>query len=557
PPSPMVAVTVTDTGSGIPLALRDRIFEPFVQGDGSSERVYGGAGLGLAIAKQLVEMHCGQIWVDSRPGATCFTVTLPIASPAEEDDPAALPCDPETSILPIPAAITANLLGADSLRSASGWLDLHERDAVDKADLMPDVPLSLSKDNLRPDSSPPEDSVPEGFKILVVDDDPINRQVLVNHLRLHHYLPIQAESGADVLALIGHGLEPDLVLLDVMLPRMTGYELCRRLRQSFPATELPILMLTAKTQVADLVEGLTAGANDYLSKPVSQAELLARIKTHLELSKTSLAYARFVPHEFLNLLGCDRILDVRLGAQVQADMTVMFADIRGFTALTERMSPKESFEFLNSYLSEVSPVIRQYGGFIDKYIGDAVMAIFPNSPDDAIQAAIAMQHQVNQYNQVRQNWGEVPIAIGIGIHTGSLSLGTIGEEERMESTVIADAVNLAARLEKLTKLYGAGIVISAQTLGRLPEELPYSYRLLDRVKPRGRKELVEVWEIYNGDPEPLLALKRQTQLQFEEGIYLYHNEQISRAEALFEAVIGSNPADSATRLYLDRCRQQR
>ena len=556
--SEMVFVTVSDTGSGIAPGARDRIFEPFAQGDGSSRRSYGGAGLGLAIVKQLVELHCGQIWVNSHAGGTRFTFTLPLAT----DTASAPPCRPELPALPIAVApVSPSLvLNGEGLRSALGWLDLHQDgDAVAKADLLPDVPLSLSKDSLRQDSPSPGDTGDgaDGFKILVVDDDPVNRQVLVNHLLLHDYVPIQAESGADVLALVDHGLEPDLVLLDVMLPRMTGYELCRCLRQSFSATELPILMLTAKTQVSDLVEGLAAGANDYLSKPVSQAELLARIKTHLELSKTSLAYARFVPHEFLNLLGCDRILDVRLGAQIQADMTVLFADIRGFTALTERMTPKESFEFLNSYLSQVSPVIRQYGGFIDKYIGDAVMALFPNSPDDAIQAAIAMQRQVSQYNQVRQSQGQVPIAIGIGIHTGSLSLGTIGEDERMESTVIADAVNLAARLEKLTKLYGAGIVVSAQTLGYLPEELPYSYRLLDRVKPRGRQELVEVWEIYNGDPEPLVALKRQTQLQFEEGIYFYHNEQISRAEELFEAVIGSNPEDLATRLYLERCRKQR
>jgi len=429
--------------------------------------------------------------------------------------------------------------------------------AVSKADLLPNVPLSLSKGNLRQDSDARQTGSEAGFKILVVDDDPINRQVLINHLSLHNYVPIQAESGADVFALVDQGLEPDLVLLDVMLPRMTGYEICRRLRQTFPATDLPILMLTAKTQVADLVEGLTSGANDYLSKPVSPGELLARIKTHLELSKTSLAYARFVPHEFLNLLGCDRILDVQLGAQIQADMTVMFADIRGFTALTERMSPRESFEFLNSYLAEVSPVIRQHGGFIDKYIGDAVMAIFPHSPDDAIQAAIAIQHQVRHYNQTRQQQAQEPIAIGVGIHTGSLSLGTIGEEERMESTVISDAVNLAARLEKLTKLYGAGIVVSAQTLGHLPEELQYSHRLLDRVQPRGRKELVEVWEIYDGDPESLQILKQQTQLQFEEGVYFYHNREILKAEELFEAVIASNPQDLATRLYLKRCQQQR
>jgi len=547
PSRPIVAVTVADTGIGIEPEVRDRVFEPFTQGDGSDGRLHGGAGLGLAIVKQLVELQRGQIWVDSSGNGTQVTFTVPVAT-EDLDTPLG-----DTTSLEMP-------LEPKGIHRLADWIESRwnqKAAAVSKADLLPNVPLSLSKGNLRQDSDARQTGSEAGFKILVVDDDPINRQVLINHLSLHNYVPIQAESGADVFALVDQGLEPDLVLLDVMLPRMTGYEICRRLRQTFPATDLPILMLTAKTQVADLVEGLTSGANDYLSKPVSPGELLARIKTHLELSKTSLAYARFVPHEFLNLLGCDRILDVQLGAQIQADMTVMFADIRGFTALTERMSPRESFEFLNSYLAEVSPVIRQHGGFIDKYIGDAVMAIFPHSPDDAIQAAIAIQHQVRHYNQTRQQQAQEPIAIGVGIHTGSLSLGTIGEEERMESTVISDAVNLAARLEKLTKLYGAGIVVSAQTLGHLPEELQYSHRLLDRVQPRGRKELVEVWEIYDGDPESLQILKQQTQLQFEEGVYFYHNREILKAEELFEAVIASNPQDLATRLYLKRCQQQR
>ncbi|MGF1534978.1 MAG: ATP-binding protein, partial [Elainellaceae cyanobacterium] len=478
---PLVAVTVKDTGPGIDPAVRDRIFEPFAQGDGSTVRLYGGAGLGLAIVKKLVELQGGRIWVDSGDRGTHFTFTLPIALPK------ALPAassNPQDNVSGDKAAgvatVTAQspppqtLLASTGVRSASGWVEASwgkDEVAVSKEDLLPDVPLSLSKDNLRQEE--PVGAEATGFKILIVDDDPINRQVLVNHLSMHNYVPIQAESGADVFALIEHGLEPDLVLLDVMLPRMSGYDICRSLRESFSASELPVLMLTAKTQVADLVEGLTAGANDYLSKPVSQAELLARIKIHLELSKTSLAYARFVPHEFLNLLGRDRILDVKLGDQKQANMTIMFADIRSFTALSEQMTPKESFEFLNSYLAEVSPVIRQYGGFVDKYIGDAVMAIFPNAPDDAIQAAISIQRQVSQYNQARQAGGEAAIAIGIGIHTGSLILGTIGEEERMESTVISDAVNLAARLEKLTKLYGAGIIVSAQTLAHIPEEWPY------------------------------------------------------------------------------------
>ena len=176
------------------------------------------------------------------------------------------------------------------------------------------------------------------------------------------------------------------------------------------------------------------------------------------------AAKRFVPHEFLNFLGHKSIVDVQLGDQVQQEMSIMFADIRNFATFSERMSPKENFDFINDYLNRVGPVIRAHQGFIDKYIGDAVMALFPNTADDALQAAIAMQKQVSLYNWERQQQGDGAIAIGIGLHTGSLMLGTIGESERMESTVIADAVNLASRLESLTKTYGASILISGDTL---------------------------------------------------------------------------------------------
>ena len=223
-------------------------------------------------------------------------------------------------------------------------------------------------------------------------------------------------------------------------------------------------MLTAKDRVSDLVEGLGVGANDYLTKPVSKNELLARIKTHIELSKINIAYGRFVPREFLRFLERESIVDVRLGDQVLKEMSILFADIRSFTTLSEGMSPEENFNFLNSYLSRVGPVIRNRRGFIDKYIGDAVMALFPESADDALQAAIAIQKEVAIYNRYRQKSGYRAIAIGIGLHRGSLMLGTIGEEQRMESTVISDAVNLASRLEELTKVYGVSILISGAML---------------------------------------------------------------------------------------------
>ena len=174
-----------------------------------------------------------------------------------------------------------------------------------------------------------------------------------------------------------------------------------------------------------------------------------------DMLRQNKAFVRFVPREFLRFLEIESIVDVKLGDAVQKEMSILFTDIRSFTSLSESMTPQENFNFINGYLGRVGPVIRSRGGFIDKYIGDAVMALFPERPEDAIDAAIELQCTVELYNRHRNNSGYDPISIGIGIHTGSIMLGMIGEAERMEGTVISDAVNMASRLEGMTKEYGA------------------------------------------------------------------------------------------------------
>jgi two-component system sensor histidine kinase ChiS len=181
------------------------------------------------------------------------------------------------------------------------------------------------------------------------------------------------------------------------------------------------------------------------------------------------------------------------------------------------------------------------------------MALFPESPNDAVQAAIAMQKQVAIYNEERQQQGQVPIAIGIGLHTGNLMLGTIGEAERMETTVIADAVNLASRLEGLTKLYGAGILISHNTLCCLDYTQEQCFRFLDRVMVKGKKLAVAVFEVYDGDAPEQKRLKIQTQARFEVAVFLYYQQQFQEAQLIFQEVLHINPQDKATIIYIKRC----
>jgi two-component system sensor histidine kinase ChiS len=509
-------ITVADTGIGVPADKLERIFESFEQGDGSIAREYGGAGLGLAVTKQLVQLHGGNIRVESTPGiGSQFSFTLPLSK---------------------------------------SQVERKQHEEVSKVHDF--GVMTVTSDEVFLDD---ETLVPtEGdFQILIVDDEPVNLQVLVNHLSLQNYAITQATNGMEALEVIRKGFIPDLILLDVMMPKMTGYELCKKLREQFPATELPVVLLTAKDQVSDLVEGFGAGANDYLTKPISKNELLARIKTHLRLAKINAAYGRFVPHEFLKFLERESIVDVQLGDQVQKEMTVLFADIRSFTTLSEKMSPKENFDFINAYLSRVSPVIRNHNGFIDKYIGDAIMALFPQSADDAVQAAIDMQKQVSVYNSYRQAKGEQPIAIGIGLHTGTLMLGTVGESQRMEGTVIADAVNLASRLEGLTKFYGVDILISEDTLYRLDDSQNYKCRFLSRVKVKGKSKAVDVFEVYDTGPPPQIELKTQTRAEFEQGVDCYVEGKLEEAQQFFQQVLQINEQDKAAKLYIARCEQER
>lgn len=263
---------------------------------------------------------------------------------------------------------------------------------------------------------------------------------------------------------------------------------------------------------------------------------------------------RFVPHEFLTLLGKSSIIDVQLGDQVQKEMTVLFSDIRSFTSLSESMTPERNFNFLNAYLECVSPVIREHNGFIDKYIGDAIMALFPKSSADAIRAAIAMQHQLSTFNEKIAHQGYPAINIGIGLHRGSLMLGTIGEQQRMETTVIADAVNLASRLEESTKKYGARLVISRNTLYELPDPEQFAHRFLGRILVKGKKESIEICEIYEADPEPLKAFKTATRNRFEAAIELHDRGELEAARQIFEVLWQENPEDKVVRICLLRCK---
>jgi class 3 adenylate cyclase len=283
----------------------------------------------------------------------------------------------------------------------------------------------------------------------------------------------------------------------------------------------------------------------------AMADTVQRYSERLEALLS--AYGRFVPHELLHLLEKKSILDLKLGDQVQKDMTVLFSDIVAFTSLSETMTPFENFNFLNSYLRRMGPEIRASGGFIDKYIGDAIMALFPGKPDDALTAAVAMSERLLEYNLHRRKSGYRPILTGIGVQVGSVMLGTLGEHERMDGSVISDAVNLASRLQGLTRFYGSSILTSGQTLKALTDAAQFRCRFVDRVRVKGRRETILVFEVIDGEMPEQRDRRLSYRPDFATALRLYFARDVEGAAAIIRRLYVDNPGDKVLRVYRDRC----
>ena len=273
----------------------------------------------------------------------------------------------------------------------------------------------------------------------------------------------------------------------------------------------------------------------------------------LENARLYDACRRFVPEQFLSFLDKKSLVDVELGNQVERQMTVLFSDIRDFTTISEQMTPAENFAFINEYLGYMEPQIKAHGGFIDKYIGDAIMALFPNSVDDAVKGAIAILKELQTYNRIRQERNLKTLRIGIGLHTGTLILGTVGGLNRMDGTAIGDAVNLSSRVEGLTKTYGVSFLITHKTLAYLNNPLEYDLRFIEKVKAKGKAKAVGLFEIFSADSPKLKKAKIATKEKFEKAVMLYHSEFFKKAAYLFQECIDYDEGDRTAHSYLERC----
>ena len=269
------------------------------------------------------------------------------------------------------------------------------------------------------------------------------------------------------------------------------------------------------------------------------------------ISRLNEAYFQFVPERFLRILGRDHIEDVRLGDQIQREMTLLFSDIRSFTSLSERMTPEESFRFINTYLGAMEPAITENEGFIDKYIGDAIMAIFDASPDASLQAGLSMRRALQELNTDREKAGEFSIDIGIGVHTGTLMLGLVGSDQRMDGTVISDAVNLASRLEGLTKAFGCRMIASEDTLSRTGNPNRWARRDLGRVSVSGRADPVGIAEILDlGDEDD--QAKAQGSDEFTAALRAYQDGHFKVAAQSFAELSADSPSDGPAAFFAAR-----
>lgn len=268
---------------------------------------------------------------------------------------------------------------------------------------------------------------------------------------------------------------------------------------------------------------------------------------------------RFVPYEFISALGREKLTEVMLGDQVQRDVTVFFSDIRDYTTLAENMSPEDNFRFVSAFNSRVGPVIYENKGFVNQYLGDGIMALFPKNPFDALQAAIQMQRTVHIYNAERAAVNRSPIRVGMGLHTGPLIMGIIGDVQRMEAATIADTVNTAARIESLTKHFGVNILISGESLEKLEEkakdlaEVPnFNLRYLGQVQVKGKKEPVAIYECFDGDMPEQFEKKKATSQLFSRAMRAYYDRNFSAAQEAFRSVLAQNPDDLTAQLLLGR-----
>ncbi len=450
---------VSDTGIGIRPDQIPHLFERFRQAEGSANRSYEGSGLGLALVKELVELHGGQVTVDSvYEAGTTFTVWLQSGS-------AHLPphqvIDVQTEVLPSRALV-----------------ELSDIEVEAEEDEPTDWSLNPSPNPDRP------------TQILIVDDNPDLRTYVSGILRDQGYQVWLARNGSEGFQ-AAQARHPNLIITDLMMPLVSGLDLIRMVREDADLKGTPIVLLTAKADEDTRIDGVEKGADAYLSKPFSDRELLAEVHNLLALKAnerrvaelntylTDSVLKRFLPPSLVQRAAQgELVLDLRPEPRM---VTVLFSDIVGFTQLSNTLRSRRVAELLNEYLHEMTRAVFANGGTVDKFMGDAILALFgaPEelSPNEQVRRAVAagrqMQRALNQLNERWQEQGIPPVQFRCGIHQGTAVVGMFGSAERADYTAIGPSVNIASRLQEAAE--PGSILVSAVVADYLGEHEVIKY----------------------------------------------------------------------------------
>ncbi|MEP6844817.1 MAG: adenylate/guanylate cyclase domain-containing protein [Panacibacter sp.] len=274
-----------------------------------------------------------------------------------------------------------------------------------------------------------------------------------------------------------------------------------------------------------------------------------------DVINTNRSYSRFVPREFLSYLNKVSITEVQLGDHLQGEMTVFFSDIRSYTSLSELMSPKTNFAFINDYLGRVVHFIEENEGLVNQYLGDGILALFMHSPEDAIKAAIKIQLDISEVTELGGFHLTNKLENGIGIHSGPLILGMLGTDQRLSTGVISDTVNTASRIEGLTKFFGAQIIISEPALFQIEDTSQFDFRFLGKVQVKGKRDLLRIYEIFDGLSADEKKIKSDTREDFESGLNSYFEKDFELALIYFQKVLSINCNDLAAQIYYNNAEQ--
>lgn len=353
---------------------------------------------------------------------------------------------------------------------------------------------------------------------VIVPSDKIRLNPAIAHLKSVMYAPLRVKNRTLGLIILGNEHEGE-----------------------FTAAELKLLT-TIALQSAAAIE----------SAQLFQKGLKEAKEREMAIMTIHQAAQKFVPVEFIKSLGKDKLTEVALGDQVEREVTVLFTDIRGFTGISENMTPTENFFFINSFNKRMGPIIRKNEGFIMQYLGDGFMALFPNGSQHALRASIEMHQALKQYNIDRLEKHRPEVKIGIGMQNGKLIMGITGDIERMDAAIISDTVNTAARIEGLSKYYGTSILLTDLCMENLSNPEEFDFRYLGPVKVQGKQKPIDLYECINGDHHSLYRHKLDTLDTFKEGMELYFKKEFAMAAVTFQKVVKQKGDDHTARLFLNR-----